>query len=112
MQSVLGGSAANKQDRHFANPSVGSANYPRKLAALPPACHERLTAPVRSTRAGAEMIWRAVPPGTARLAAFISVSGQSMRTPMNSPFRSAHPDPVRSGKRVFEEGCSSNLTLI
>ncbi|MFM0657883.1 hypothetical protein PQR17_40785, partial [Paraburkholderia sediminicola] len=49
-------------------------------------------------------LWgRAVPIGTARLTAFISVSAQHLRTPMNSPLRSARPEK-RPRETGFDEG--------
>ncbi|WP_442807336.1 hypothetical protein [Trinickia soli] len=103
MQSVPGGATVHKHDRHFANPSVGWANYPlKKPAARPSACHERLSGCASVQRSAANSIWRAVPLGTARLTAFISVSAGFLRTPMNSPLRSARQVSLlaRSGKRV------------
>jgi hypothetical protein len=50
-----------------------------------------------------DQIWRAVPIGTARLTAFISVSAQHLRTPMNSPLRSARPEK-RPRETGFDEG--------
>jgi len=55
----------------------------------------------------ADDIWRAVPCGTARLTAFISVSARHLRTPMNSPLRSARPEK-RPREAGFDEGCSLN----
>jgi hypothetical protein len=48
-----------------------------------------------------------VPDGTARLTVFISVSAQHLRTPMNSPLRSARPEK-RPREAGFDEGCSLN----
>ncbi|TAM54638.1 MAG: hypothetical protein EPN57_05455 [Paraburkholderia sp.] len=111
MQSVPGGATANKHDRHFASPSVGWANYPlRKRAAKPSAYHERLSGCVSAARSPAVSIRRAVPFGAARLTAFISVSAWSLRTPMNSPLRSARRRRRAAGSG-FEEGCSSKLTI-
>ncbi|MGN6231777.1 MAG: hypothetical protein ACTHNZ_11545 [Trinickia sp.] len=109
MQSVPGGATAHKHDRHFANPSVGWANYPlKKPVAWPPACHERISGWASAWRSPANSIWRAVPLGTARLTAFISVSTRFLRTPMNSPLRSARRQRRRAAGSGFEEGCSSN----
>ena len=111
MQSVPGGEAVHKDDRHFANPSVGWANYPlKKPAAGPPACHKRISGCASAWRSAADSIWRAVPLGPARLAAFISVSARSLRAPMNSPLRSARRCRIhrRAAGSGFEEGCSSN----
>ncbi|MFM0213449.1 hypothetical protein PQQ96_39360, partial [Paraburkholderia sediminicola] len=52
-------------------------------------------------------LWRGGPMGTARLTAFISVSAQHLRTPMNSPLRSARPEK-RPREAGFDEGCSLN----
>ncbi|HTH76115.1 MAG TPA: hypothetical protein VL635_17105 [Trinickia sp.] len=114
MQSVPGGATAHKHDRHFANPSVGWANYPlKKPAALPSACHERISGCASARRSPAETIRRAGPSGAARLTAFISVSTRFLRTPMNSPLRSARRshDYRRAAGSGFEEGCSSNLLI-
>ncbi|RKP51164.1 hypothetical protein [Trinickia fusca] len=109
MQSVPGGKSANKHDRHFANPSVGWANYPpKKPVARPPARFKRLPASLSAKRSAADLIWRAVPFGTARLAVFISVSAQHVRTPMNSPLVSARLRQGAQREAGFEEGCSSN----
>ncbi|HEY3539159.1 MAG TPA: hypothetical protein VGL01_17200 [Trinickia sp.] len=99
MQSVPGGRSAHKHDRHFANPSVGRANYPsKKLAAARPSARlKRLPAGASAVRCVADLIGRAVPSGTARLAVFISVSALHSRTPMNSPLRSARPDRRAAG---------------
>ncbi|PMS09340.1 hypothetical protein FNF07_16200 [Trinickia caryophylli] len=99
MQVVPGGKSAHKHDRHFANPSVGWANYPPKKpeACAPPARLKRLAAGAGPMCPRADSIWRAVPRGTARLAVFISVSASYSRTPMNSPLRSARPDRRAAG---------------
>jgi hypothetical protein len=55
----------------------------------------------------ADDIWRAVPCGTARLTAFISVSARHLRTPMNSPLRSARPEK-RPREAGFDEGWCLN----
>ncbi|WP_345811804.1 hypothetical protein AAGS40_12810 [Paraburkholderia sp. PREW-6R] len=108
MQSVPGASrafAAHKHDWHFANPSVGWANFPPEKAAgvIAGGSIKQLPAP----HSGADQIWRAVPKGTARLTAFISVSAQHLRMPMNSPLRSARPEK-RPREAGFDEGCSLN----
>src|ERR1700738_422331 len=96
-----GGRTAQKHDRHFANPSVGWANYPPKkpaVKALPPSARlKRLPAGASVMPSVADSIWRAVPLGTARLAVFISVSAWYLRTPMNSPLRSARPHRRAAG---------------
>jgi hypothetical protein len=105
MQSVPGVLAAHKHDRHFANPSVGWANFPPEKAAGVIACGPIKQLP--ASQSDADQIWRAVPWGTARLTAFISVSAQHLRTPMNSPLRSARPEK-RLREAGFDEGCSLN----
>jgi hypothetical protein len=108
MQSVPGASrafAAHKHDRHFANPSVGWANFPPEKAAGVIAGGPIKQLP--ALRCNAAQIWRAVPLGTARLTAFISVSAQHLRTPMNSPLRNARPEK-RPWEAGFDEGCSLN----
>ena len=105
MQSVPGALAAHKHDRHFADPSVGWANFPPEKAAGVVA-----GGPIKQLPASlcdADQIWRAVPSGTARLTAFISVSAPHLRTPMNSPLRSARPEK-RPREAGFDEGCSLN----
>ncbi|MFM0734271.1 hypothetical protein PQQ52_27695 [Paraburkholderia sediminicola] len=108
MQIVPGASrafAAHKHGWHFANPSVGWANFPPEKAAGVVA-----SGPIKQLPAlisSADQIWRAVPKGTARLTAFISVSAQHLRTPMNSPLRSARPEK-RPRETGFDEGCSLN----
>jgi len=108
MQSMPGASrafAAHKHDRHFANPSVGWANFPPEKAVGASA-----GGPIKQLPASpcdADHIWRAVPWGTARLTAFISVSARHLRTPMNSPLRSARPEK-RLREAGFDEGCSLN----
>ncbi|NPT53506.1 hypothetical protein [Paraburkholderia elongata] len=105
MQSVPGALAAHKHDRHFANPSVGWANFPPEKAA-----GSMASGPIKqlpALRYSADQIWRAVLKGTARLTAFISVSAQHLRTPMNSPLRSARPEK-RPREAGFDEGCSLN----
>ena len=97
--------AAHKHDWHFANPSVGWANFPPEKAAGVIAGGSIKQLPALSFHA--EQIWRAVPFGTARLTAFISVSAQHLRTPMNSPLRSARPEK-RPREAGFDEGCSLN----
>ncbi|HEX3382913.1 MAG TPA: hypothetical protein VHU21_24380 [Paraburkholderia sp.] len=105
MQSVPGALTAHKHDRHFADPSVGWANFPPEKAAGVVAGGPIKQLPV--SRGDADQIWRAVPSGTARLTAFISVSALHLRTPMNSPLRSARPEK-RPREAGFDEGCSLN----
>ena len=108
MQSVPGAPrafAAHKHDRHFANPSVGWANFPPEKAVGLKAGGSIKQLP--ALRSSADQIWRAVPVGSARLTAFISVSAQHLRTPMNSPLRSARPEK-RPREAGFDEGCSLN----
>ncbi|MFM0687001.1 hypothetical protein PQQ77_13545 [Paraburkholderia strydomiana] len=108
MQSVPGAPrafAAHKHDRHFANPSVGWANFPPEKAAGVIAGGSIKQLPV--LKPNTDDIWRAVPLGTARLTAFISVSARHLRTPMNSPLRSARPEK-RPREAGFDEGCSLN----
>ncbi|MGF6481301.1 hypothetical protein [Paraburkholderia sp. JPY419] len=105
MQSVPGALTAHKHDRHLADPSVGWANFPPEKAAGVVA-----GGPIKQLPASprdADQIWRAVPWGTARLTAFISVSALHLRTPMNSPLRSARPEK-RPREAGFDEGCSLN----
>ena len=108
MQSVPGAQVAHIRARHFANPSEGWANFPPEKRAGFASCeaaafNERC--PVSVADAG--MTWRAVPRGTARLTAFISVSARDQRTPMNSPLRSVRREK-RSREAGFDEGCSLN----
>ncbi|WP_084168370.1 hypothetical protein [Paraburkholderia acidipaludis] len=108
MQSLAGALAAHRYDRHFANPSEGWANFPPEKGAGPThrgprALNERWPASVSD----AGLTWRAVPEGTARLTAFISVSARDQRTPMNSPLRSVRPEK-RLREAGFDEGCSLN----
>ncbi|MFM0496800.1 hypothetical protein PQQ88_23670 [Paraburkholderia caledonica] len=108
MQSVPGAPrafAAHKHDRHFANPSVGWANFPPEKVAGAIAGGSIKQLPV--LKPNTDDIWRAVPSGTARLTAFISVSARHLRTPMNSPLRSARPEK-RPREAGFDEGCSLN----
>jgi len=108
MQSLPGASrafAAHKYDWHFADPSVGWANFPPEKAVGVVASGSIKQLP--ALRIDAEQIWRAVPFGTARLTAFISVSARHLRTPMNSPLRSARPEK-RPREAGFDEGCSLN----
>ena len=102
MQSMPGALTAHKHDRHFANPSVGWANFPPENAVGSNAGGQikRLPASVND----AVWTWRAVPRGTARLTVFISVSAQNLRTPMNSPLRSARREK-RPREAGFDEGC-------
>ena len=97
--------AAHQHDWHFANPSVGWANFPpeKAVGAIAGGTIKQLPA----LRTSADQIWRAVPKGTARLTAFISVSPQHLRTPMNSPLCSVRPEK-RSREAGFDEGCSLN----
>jgi hypothetical protein len=108
MQSLPGASRAfaiHKHDWHFADPSVGWANFPpeKAVGVVASGSIKQLPASVFD----AEQIWRAVPSGTARLTAFISVSARHLRTPMNSPLRSARPEK-RPREAGFDEGCSLN----
>ncbi|MEI6001378.1 hypothetical protein H3V53_30730 [Paraburkholderia bengalensis] len=108
MQSVPGAPrvvAAQKDHRHFANPSVGWANFPPEKAVRHKTggSIKRLAASL----SGADWTWRAVPDGTARLTVFISVSAQQLRTPMNSPLRSGRREK-RLREAGFDEGCSLN----
>ncbi|GAB6847603.1 hypothetical protein PXJ20_09765 [Paraburkholderia sp. A1RI_3L] len=105
MQSVPGALAAQKHDRHFANPSVGWANFPPEKAAGQNAGGFIKRWPASVSDAG--WTWRAVPAGTARLTVFISVSAQNLRTPMNSPLRSDRRE-TRPREAGFDEGCSLN----
>ncbi|ALK29299.1 hypothetical protein Bpla01_50750 [Burkholderia plantarii] len=95
MQRMACADAAHRHDRHFANPSVGWANFPPEKTAgrVAAVFIKRFGATARSVPA-ANLIWRAVPKGTARLTVFISVSAIAKRTPMNSPLRSARPEPA------------------
>lgn len=97
--------AAHEHDRHFANPSVGWANFPpeKAVGVIAGGSIKQLPA----LESSADQIWRAVPKGTARLTAFISVSARHLRTPMNSPLRSARPEK-RPREAGFDEGCSLN----
>ena len=108
MQSLPGASRAfaiHKYDWHFADPSVGWANFPPEKAVGVVASGSIKQLP--ASEFDAEQIWRAVPRGTARLTAFISVSARHLRTPMNSPLRSARPEK-RPREAGFDEGCSLN----
>ena len=105
MQSVPGALAAHIRARHFANPSVGWANFPPEKGVGHVAYTFNECCPVSVADAG--MTRRAVPRGTARLTVFISVSAQHLRTPMNSPLRSARPEK-RPREAGFDEGCSLN----
>ncbi|WP_323121522.1 hypothetical protein [Burkholderia alba] len=108
MQSMPGALTAHKHDRHFANPSVGWANFPPEKAGgrVAPGFIKHSQAVAQGAPA-ADLIWRAVPWSTARHTAFISVSARHLRTPMNSPLRSARPDK-RPREAGFDEGCSLN----
>ncbi|WJF89898.1 hypothetical protein QS306_12425 [Paraburkholderia bonniea] len=101
MQSVPGAFMAHQLDRHFANPSMGRANFSRKSCYRCSGSIKRLLA----LAFDASWIWRAVPEGTARLAVFISVSALHLRAPMNSPLRSTRPEK-RLREAGFDEGCS------
>ncbi|WP_109483611.1 hypothetical protein [Paraburkholderia sp. C35] len=109
MQSVPGApwiTMAYKDHRHFANPSVGWANFPPEKAVRENASGsiKRLAASVSD----ADWTWRAVPDdGTARLTVFISVSALELRTPMNSPLCSGRREK-RPREAGFDEGCSLN----
>ncbi|MFM0735664.1 hypothetical protein PQQ51_00280 [Paraburkholderia xenovorans] len=108
MQSMPGAPrevAAHNHDWHFANPSVGWANFPPEKAAGVAAGGPIKQLPALGS--SAEQIWRAVSMDPARLTAFISVSAQHLRTPMNSPLRSARPEK-RPREAGFDEGCSLN----
>ena len=104
MQSAPCGPTAQKDDRRFADPSMGRANFPPDNAGgLAAGSIKRLPAP----EFGVDSIWRAVPRGTARLAVFISVSRWDQRTPMNNPLRSVRREkPMREAG--FDEGCCLN----
>jgi hypothetical protein len=108
MQSVPGAPrdvVAYKDHRHFANPSVGWANFPPEKAV-----RYRASGSIKrfaASRSGADWTWRAVPDGTARLTVFISVSALELRTPMNSPLRSGRREK-RLREAGFDEGCSLN----
>jgi hypothetical protein len=105
MQSVPGAQVAHIRARHFANPSVGWANFPPEKGVGHVAYVFNERCPVSVADAG--MTRRAVPRGTARLTAFISVSARDQRTPMNSPLRSVRREK-RSREAGFDEGCSLN----
>ncbi|WP_460906222.1 hypothetical protein [Paraburkholderia jirisanensis] len=99
-----------RDQRHFANPSVGWANFPLRKAVgwrgLP-----RADGPIKRLPASgtdADWTWRAVPRGTARLTVFISVSACVRRTPMNSPLRSARPEKRPRETGFDDEGCCLN----
>ncbi|GGD90110.1 hypothetical protein GCM10010985_50930 [Caballeronia grimmiae] len=97
MQSAptdLTGRVARFEDRRFAFPSMGWANFPPENAS------GKLAGSIKRWAAlgiGADFIWRAVPRGTARLAVFISVSRWDQRTPMNNPLRSVCPESLHAG---------------
>jgi vacuolar-type H+-ATPase subunit B/Vma2 len=84
---------------------VGWANFPPEKVAGVIAGGSIKQLPV--LKPNTDDIWRAVPSGTARLTAFISVSARHLRTPMNSPLRSARPEK-RPREAGFDEGCSLN----
>jgi hypothetical protein len=109
MQSVPGApwmSTAYKDYRHFANPSVGWANFPPEKAARCSASGSIKR--IAASEFDVDWTWRAVPgDGTARLTVFISVSALELRTPMNSPLRSGRREK-RLREAGFDEGCSLN----
>jgi hypothetical protein len=105
MQSVPGALSAHNDHTYFANPSVGWANFPPEKAAGSTASGSIKRLP--ALKSNADWIWRAVPRGTARLTVFISVSTQHLRTPMNSPLRSARREK-RQREAGFDEGCCLN----
>ncbi|MFL9873392.1 hypothetical protein [Paraburkholderia megapolitana] len=102
MQSMPGALSAHKHDRHFASPSMGWANFPPENAVGLRAGGTIKRLPASGT--DAEWTWRTVPSGTVRLTVFISVSAQHLRTPMNSPLRSARLEK-RQREAGFDEGC-------
>ncbi|RQT33212.1 hypothetical protein [Burkholderia contaminans] len=106
MQSMPGALTARRHDRHFANPSVGWANFPPEKADGRVAVRliKRLGVAARGAPA-TDLIWRARPGGHARHTVFISVSAWYPRTPMNSPLRSARAEQ-RPREAGFDEGCS------
>ncbi|MBR8143689.1 hypothetical protein KDW55_19895 [Burkholderia sp. AU19243] len=108
MQSMPGALTAQRHDRHFANPSVGWANFPPEKADSHVAIRliKRLGVAARGAPA-TDLIWRARPWGHARHTVFISVSALYPRTPMNSPLRSARAEQ-RPREAGFDEGCSLN----
>ncbi|OXI23696.1 hypothetical protein [Burkholderia sp. AU15512] len=108
MQSMPGALTARRHDRHFANPSVGWANFPPEKAdgRVVVRLIKRLGVAARGAPA-TDLIWRARPSGHARHTVFISVSAWYPRTPMNSPLRSARPEQ-RPREAGFDEGCSLN----
>lgn len=79
---------------------MGRANFPPKyVAGSAGGPIKRMLAP----NPGADLIWRAMPVGLARLAVFISVSRLHQRTPMNNPLRSVRREkPTREAG--FDEG--------
>ena len=105
MQSVPGAVAAHLYDRHFANPSVGWANFPPEKGAGLTAGALIKRWPASEPDAG--WTWRAVPDGTARLTVLIIVSAKHLRTPMNSPLRSARREK-RPREAGFDEGWCLN----
>ncbi|WP_082709736.1 hypothetical protein [Burkholderia sp. TSV86] len=108
MQSMSGAPGAHVYDRHFANPSVGWANFPpRKAGGCAAAGSIKRLGVAAKGALATDLIWRAMPVGTARHTVFISVSMRRPRTPMNSPLRSARPDK-RPREAGFDEGCSLN----
>ncbi|RQS70793.1 hypothetical protein DID96_14165 [Burkholderia sp. Bp8963] len=108
MQSMPGALTAQRHDRHFANPSVGWANFPPEKAdgRVAVGLIKRCGVVARGAPA-TDLIWRARPDGHARHTVFISVSAWYPRTPMNSPLRSARPEQ-RLREAGFDEGCSLN----
>ncbi|APR36998.1 hypothetical protein [Paraburkholderia sp. SOS3] len=113
MQSVPGAigtpwvrKRAHQDQRHFANPSVGWANFPLRKAARE--AHASLGGSIKRLPASVSDVdwtWRAMPRGNARLTVFISVSASDMRTPMNSPLRSARPEKRPRETGFDDEGC-------
>jgi hypothetical protein len=91
MQSASRGHRAhNDDDRHFANPLVGGENDPPRNSTADTG--DRLTrSPERLVhflgRLPVVILAHVTFKGAMRLAAFISVSMQALRTPMNSPLR-------------------------
>ncbi|MFC0694031.1 hypothetical protein [Paraburkholderia humisilvae] len=115
MQSVPGAmgapwvpNRAHKDQRHFANPSVGWANFPLRKAArrMANAIAGGLIKRLPASVSDVDWTWRAVSRDTARLTVFISVSALDRRTPMNSPLRSACPEKRPRETGFDDEGCS------
>ncbi|WP_322106066.1 hypothetical protein [Paraburkholderia sp. J41] len=106
MQGVPGAPVAYRHDRHFANPSVGWANFPPEKRAGHVACAFNERWPVSVADTGLTLAALCFV-ARRRLTAFISVSARDQRTPMNSPLRSVRPEK-RSREAGFDEGCSLN----